>query len=399
MVLENKTKIIATLGPASFEEKVIKQLLEAGANILRINCSHNTPEQVEVLVEKIHRIREASGYDNVGILLDLPGPKLRLAEIENGSVFLETNSLVTLKAGMSLGNKSVLFIKSLEKLDFVKPNDHIFIDDGKIVLQVQEVLDETTITAKVVQGGEIKNSKGVDFPTSPIPGPDLTDKDFEFLDMACKLPVDFLAISFVRNANTIKNVKQVLVNSNKDIWVIAKIERKEALNEIDAILEVADAIMIARGDLALAVPPEQLPIVQIRLIEKANDKAVPVIVATQMLLSMVKNRTPTRAEVSDVSYSVMQGADAVMLSDETSVGEYPVLSVQMMKRIVVEALQNFNFDQYKSRLTTLGHGNIVEAVCYAAAAASFKLNSKAIVACTTSGYSVKLLTKYRPKPP
>lgn len=399
MVFERKTKIIATLGPKSQSQADIVELIKAGANIFRINCSHATKD---LATELLQNVRSASAFCNsidVGVMFDLPGAKIRLSDVSDGSTNLETGGVIRVKAGLETGNQDCLYIKSLENLDFVKPGDRICIDDGKVMLSVKNIHSRVELEAQVDQGGEVKSGKGVDFPDSPVPVSDLTDRDWDYLDLACELGVDFVALSFVRSSQTVRLVRDYISRRGRDIWIISKIERKEALENLDQIIEASDGIMVARGDLALSIPPERLPIVQIKIIEKANDKSVPVIVATQMLLSMVKNRIPTRAEVSDISYSVIQGADAVMLSEETSVGDHPQLAVEMMDRIAREALTVFNFDQYKLRLSTLGQHDIVEAVCYAAAAASFKLNSKAIVACTTSGYSVKLIAKYRPKPP
>lgn len=399
MVLQSKTKIIATLGPASEDLETIKKLILAGVRVFRINCSHSDNDKTYELISRIKKVREELSI-SVGVLLDLPGPKIRLNKINtnSNSMLISEGERVTFELGEKPCETGLLTTSSINDLNFLKVGDRVFIGDG-IIEFVVEAVKNGKATLKTICGGEIKGGKGIEFPDCDVPLPDVTERDFQNLDIVETAPVDFVAISFVRSRKTIDNVREYLTSKGKKPWIISKIERKEALEKIDEILEASDGIMIARGDLALAIPPEKLPNVQIKLIEKANDKAVPVIVATQMLLSMVNSPIPTRAEISDVSFSVSQGADAIMLSEETSVGKFPVRTVEMMTRIASEALKNFDFDQYKKRLTTLGEKDLVEAVCYAAAAAGFKLNAAAIVACTTSGFSVKLISKYRPKPP
>ena len=320
------TKIIATIGPASNEPEVITRLIEAGADVFRLNCSHSDKATRE---KTIKIIREASSKlkREIGILLDLQGPKIRVGKLRNGSVLLMDKKKIILTVENILGTSEKFQIVHFEKIiDSLEPAHRVLLDDGKIELSVIKKLNQNEMECQVIYGGELKDGKGVNLPDSDLRSiAPLTEKDIDDLKHGIDKEVDFIALSFVRTAKDIVDLKKMLPQKSF-IKVIAKIEKPQAVNDLDNILSVSDGIMVARGDLGVEMQPEKLPAVQKKLIQSANDKNVLVITATQMLESMINSPKPTRAEVSDVANAIFDGTDAIMLSAETASGKYPVLS-------------------------------------------------------------------------
>ena len=327
-----RTKIVATQGPATSTPEVLDAMIAAGVDVFRLNFSHGTHESH---AESYRRIREAIARSgrNVAILGDLCGPKIRVGHFENGSIEIAEGTQVTLTVRKVQGHEGLIPSEYEGLARDVKPGDSILMADGTRELRVDSV-DGTEIVCTVVRGGVISDRKGINLPNVEISTPSFTEKDREDCILACKLGVDYIAISFVRTAEEVLEVKEFIRAQGVDIPVMSKIEKPEAIKNIEAIIEASDAIMIARGDLGVEMPEEEIPLIQRELTRMAIDANKPVVVATQMLESMISSGMPTRAEVTDVAWAAMAGADAVMLSGETSVGKYPVEAVKMMNKIV-----------------------------------------------------------------
>ncbi|MCH7923620.1 MAG: pyruvate kinase, partial [Nitrospinae bacterium] len=327
----HKTKIVCTVGPASCRESVLKKLVKSGMSVARLNFSHGTLEGHR---ENIRRIRSvAAQLDRVVmVLMDLPGPKIRIGKLQNEPLVLKRGDNVTLTTSDVLGTASRISVNYDKLPESVSKGSLIFLNDGFIKLRVQEELGNE-VRCKVIIGGQLMSNKGLNLPGVKLLIDVVTDKDLDFVDFGLKEGVDAFSVSFVEKAEDIVKVKEFARKRGKPIYVVAKIEREEAVNNFDEILDVADAIMIARGDLGVQIPLEEVPVVQKQLIHKANLLGRPVITATQMLESMTENVRPTRAEVTDVANAILDGTDAVMLSEETAIGRYPVETVRMMARI------------------------------------------------------------------
>ena len=327
----HKTKIVCTVGPASCRESVLKKLVKSGMSVARLNFSHGTLEGHR---ENIRRIRSvAAQLDRVVmVLMDLPGPKIRIGKLQNEPLVLKRGDNVTLTTSDVLGTASLISVNYDRLPESVSKGSLIFLNDGFIKLRVQEELGNE-VRCKVIIGGQLMSNKGLNLPGVKLLIDVVTDKDLDFVDFGLKEGVDAFSVSFVEKAEDIVKVKEFARKRGKPIYVVAKIEREEAVNNFDEILDVADAIMIARGDLGVQIPLEEVPVVQKQLIHKANLLGRPVITATQMLESMTENVRPTRAEVTDVANAILDGTDAVMLSEETAIGRYPVETVRMMARI------------------------------------------------------------------
>jgi len=397
-VLSNprRTKIISTLGPASREPEKVTALIKAGVNVFRLNFSHGTHEQHQEMLECVQSASAKLGMP-VAILQDLSGPKIRISDVVGDYLKIEDEGEVVLK--LSRGEESdasTLYVENLDPTKILAPNQQILLADGIIELRsIKPVKDG--VLCQITKGGRIRSRVGIAFPDSEIDLPATTDKDLEDLEWGIRNKVDFVAISFVNNARDILKLREVVQQNKGDIRIIAKIERKSALRNIGEILDVSDGVMVARGDLGLELPLEQLPRIQKRLIEEGNFRGIPVIVATQMLHSMIASVRPTRAEVSDIAAAVMSGADALMLSEETAIGENPVLAVEHLGRIAQEAEREFDFAEYRPRLRDSDKATISDAVAYAAAAAAVKVEADAVIACTETGTSARLIAKYRPQ--
>lgn len=396
-ISERKTKIVATIGPATSSPEKIKEIIEAGVNVIRMNFSHGSHESHGETLKTIREVTDKIDSP-VAILQDLSGPKIRITEINEDNKVLDNNSTTKLFYGDN-SNKSTaneIYVSSLNPTKILKPGHMILLADGLIVLECSAV-NNTHVDCKVIKGGELRSRVGIAFPDSDTQLPATTEKDIEDFYWGLANNVDFFAISFVQRAEDIKRLRKIAAEKGKKITVIAKIELKIALDNIDEILEETDAIMVARGDLGVELPIEKIPLTQKMLIEKSNNKGKPVIVATQMLHSMVHSMRPTRAEVVDCANAVMTGADAVMLSEETAIGSFPKESVEYLHKISIEAETSFTFDEYKLRLRHMDSNNVPDAVAYAACAAATKVNAACIIACTETGTTARLVAKYRPQ--
>ncbi len=396
-----RTKIIATLGPASKSEKKIAELIDAGANIFRLNMSHGTHDEHRLIFMRVRKIA-ARKKKNIAILLDLCGPKIRVGEFENGEIEIKSGEEVIVSCDKTKGMQGLIPSQYKNLYKDVKKNDRILLDDGKLELKVQSIVDKQVI-CKVIYGGILKNKKGLNLPDSTISINSFTAKDKKDAQLAIELAADFLALSFVRDEKCIKNLKKFVTNAGGDIPVIAKIEKPEAIQHIENILTEADGIMVARGDLGIEMPAQQVPLIQKDLINKARLHGKPVIVATQMLESMITSSKPTRAEVGDVATAALSSADAVMLSAETASGDYPVLAVGIMDEILheMEAYQwrNGSFGEADfDKCAELMEGDR-KAIARAVKTLAQELKLQGIIVPTRSGSTAKVLSADRPAAP
>jgi pyruvate kinase len=391
-MIESRAKIVCTIGPASDSKAILFQLIKDGMDVARLNFSHGTHESHQKI---IRLIREGSRKYRkpVTILQDLQGIKVRVGLFEGGQVELRKGSRIYIHPGEGTGNEHNIFVSYPSLLKDAQKGDRMLLDDGLMQLSVTGKSEEALI-ARVVEGGILKDRKGVNLPGMKITLPSFTKKDRLDLELGLRMAVDYIAVSFVRNAEDIVSIREWLRKKGKDLPIIAKIEKPEALLNIDEILDVSEGIMIARGDLGVEVPPEEVPLIQKELIRKANNRGRLVITATQMLESMKENPRPTRAEATDVANAVIDGTDALMLSAETAAGEYPIQSYRMMDRIIrhTEQTQKVATD-YKSS------NSYPEALAYAAAKAAEDIGAAILVAFTKSGFTAGLVSKIRPKVP
>ncbi|MCK4538186.1 MAG: pyruvate kinase [Candidatus Krumholzibacteria bacterium] len=392
-----RAKIICTIGPASRDKATLKNLVEAGMNVARINFSHGSHEEH---LEVVKRIREISG--TVAIMQDLQGPKIRVGELGEEGVVLTTGSETVLATVDGSGSDGVIPVTYASLPDDVVPGDNIFLNDGLIHLAVKGVRDRD-VTCEVIHGGLLTSRKGVNLPGVRISSPALTEKDRADLDFGLDIGVDYVALSFVRSPEEVLEIQGIIRRADSAARVIAKIEKQEALDCIDSILEVTDGIMIARGDLGVEIPAEKVPIVQKELINACLKRGKPVITATQMLESMVSSKRPTRAEASDVANAVIDGTDAVMLSAETATGRYPVETVDVMGRIIEKA-EEFNRGRRKKSngdevISSDGDILFTDAICSGAAAVARDIDATAIAVLTHGGHTARLISRRRPDVP
>ncbi|MGD6802546.1 pyruvate kinase [Rossellomorea vietnamensis] len=395
-----KTKIVCTIGPASESVEQLTQLIEAGMNVARLNFSHGDHEEHGARIQNIRTAAEKTGK-TVGILLDTKGPEIRTNNMENGSLELEKGSEVIVSMTEVLGTTEKFSVTYESLIDDVHEGSKILLDDGLIGLEVIS-LDKSAgeIKTKVLNSGTLKNKKGVNVPGVSVNLPGITEKDANDIKFGIEQGVDFIAASFVRRASDVLEIHQLLEDHNAgNIQIIPKIENQEGVDNIDEILEVSDGLMVARGDLGVEIPAEEVPLVQKALIKKCNVLGKPVITATQMLDSMQRNPRPTRAEASDVANAIFDGTDAIMLSGETAAGAYPVESVQTMHNIASRAETALDFEDILSiRSKDSGH-NMTDAIGQSVAHTAINLSVNAIVAPTESGHTAKMISKYRPKAP
>jgi pyruvate kinase len=391
-----KTKILATLGPATSSKEVLKEMMLAGVDVFRLNFSHADYEGVKEKVCIIRELNQELGR-NTGILADLQGPKLRVGVMKEG-VVLEPGDKIAFKTGERFeGDANSAYMTYDAFPRDVKPGERILLDDGKLIFKVLDTNNVDTVNAEVVQGGPLKSNKGVNLPNTAISLPALTEKDIEDAIFAISLEVDWMALSFVRHAQDIKDLKELITkHSTYKIPIISKIEKPEAITNIDEIIAHSDGIMVARGDLGVEVPAEEVPLLQKLLVQKSKEARIPVVIATQMMETMMDSLTPTRAEVNDVGNSVMDGADALMLSGETSVGKYPVQVVAKMAAIIraVENIETVCRPTALPRLKT--ERFITKAVCYHAALMATEIQAKVIGTLTNSGYTAFQVSAWRP---
>jgi pyruvate kinase len=390
-----KTKIVATLGPASTGKEVLKEMILAGLNVCRLNFSHGSYDDHETAIKTIRELNHELGQ-NVAILADLQGPKIRTNEMENNGVMLEVGHEIKVLVEKVVGNKDRFSINYTKLPQDVKPGERILMDDGKIVLEVKSTDGKSEIICIVIQGGILSSKKGVNFPNTKISLPSLTEKDQLDLDFALDQNVDWVGLSFVRSARDIIELKHRISAKGSHAKVIAKIEKPEALECIDDIIHESDGLMVARGDLGVEVPFQNVPLIQKMLITKCIHKAKPVIVATQMMETMISSMTPTRAEVNDVANAVLDGTDAVMLSGETSVGKFPVEVIKTMTNIINE-METFNGIYNKEELPERNQVRFIsDSICFNACRLSQRVEANAIITMSFSGYTAYKIASQRP---
>ncbi|MBQ9816571.1 MAG: pyruvate kinase [Proteobacteria bacterium] len=402
-----RTKIIATQGPASSSPEVLDELIAAGVDVFRLNFSHGTHESHAESFRQIKAAIARSGR-HVAVLGDLCGPKIRVGHFEDGPIELIEGTQVTITVRKVPGHIGLIPSEYEHLAKDVKPGDRILMADGTRELRVESIHDETEILCTVIRGGQLSDRKGINLPNVEISTPSFTDKDKDDAAFACELGVDYLAISFVRTAKDVLELKEFIAARGADIPVMAKIEKPEAVQNIEDILNVSDAIMIARGDLGVEMAAEEIPLIQKELTRMAICANKPVVVATQMLESMISAGSPTRAEVTDVAWAAMAGADAVMLSGETSVGKYPVAAVKTMNRIVrmIEGYQN-HMDRFMSIVShehladyeESMNSQILEGLSRSTAKMARELNAKAIAVCAKTGTTARMVSEERPHAP
>lgn len=395
--LERQTKIVGTIGPASATAAMIERLLRAGMNCARLNLSHGTLEEHTRYLQTVRRTAQRLAVP-VAIMLDLPGPKYRTGHLRDGTAMLKKGSRFTLTTRPVEGNETTVSVNLPNLPQDVRAGDLVLINDGAIQLRVQEIKG-TEVRCRVIVGGQITPGRGVDVPGRRISAPFITDRLRQYLDFAIKQQPDYLALSFVRAAAEVEQVRAILQDKNCDIPIVAKIERGEAVRRFEPILSVSDGIMVARGDLGVDIPLEKVPLVQKEIIKKCNQAGKPVITATQMLESMVNSPRPTRAEVTDVANAIFDGSDAIMLSAETAIGKYPVESVRMMAQIARQTESHLPLER---RLVESGKEvklQTDEIISYNACHTAHQLGAVAIVAFTQSGSTARRVSKYRPPVP
>jgi pyruvate kinase len=396
MIPNNKTKIIATIGPASSSPQTLEELIRAGVDVCRLNFSHGDYEHHQQVIESIREINGRT-HHHAAILVDLQGPKLRIGIVENDSALLEAGKEIVLTTQECTGTAARLYINYHQLPSDVKEGELILLDDGKIKLRVTETNYKDEVKAVVENGGILSSRKGVNLPNTKVSLPSLTEKDLNDLAFALKMNVDWIGLSFVRKASDIAALRQIIAKENKPIKIVAKIEKPEALTEIDHIIHETDALMVARGDLGVELPMQDVPLIQKMLVQKCMRATKPVIIATQMMESMINNSTPTRAEVNDVANSVLDGADAVMLSGETSIGKFPVRVVEYMRNVVTSIEEKgfrYNRDQPPD---VTSDSYLSDTVCYNACLMASQVGAKAIVGMTRSGYTAFKVASQRPK--
>jgi pyruvate kinase len=393
--IRSQTKVIATIGPASASKEVLEQLFHEGVDVCRLNFSHGTHEDHLKVINNILELNQELNA-NVAILADLQGPKIRIGDVENNLVELKENEEVLFVTEKCLGTAKKLYLSYKEFPLDVKEGDFILVDDGKLKLEVIETNRKDCVKAKVIHGGMLSSKKGVNLPNTKISLPSLTEKDIEDANFALDNNVDWIALSFVRSADDLVQVKEIIRNKKKFARIIAKIEKPEALLDIDNIIDASNGIMVARGDLGVEVPFDQVPLIQKDIVKRCIERAKPVIIATQMLESMITNFRPTRAEANDVGNAVLDGADALMLSAETSAGKYPVQSIAAMQKIIDSTEKGFIFN--RDTLPVLASRTFLpDSICLNACRMVSQTNAKAIVTFTYSGYTAFKISSHRPQ--
>ncbi|GGI10221.1 pyruvate kinase [Gottfriedia solisilvae] len=393
-----KTKIVCTIGPASESVEKLVQLINAGMNVARLNFSHGSHEEHAGRIKSIREASEITGK-TVAILLDTKGPEIRTLDFEGGQAELKTGNEVIITTEPVMGTAEKFAVSYEGLIDDVHVGSRILIDDGLIGLEVIGI-EGKDIRTKILNSGLVKNKKGVNVPNVRVNLPGITEKDVSDIEFGIEQGIDFIAASFVRKASDVLEIRELLgKHSAEYIQIITKIENQEGIDNIDEILEVSDGLMVARGDMGVEIPPEDVPLVQKSLIKKCNILGKPVITATQMLDSMQRNPRPTRAEASDVANAILDGTDAIMLSGETAAGTYPVESVSMMNSIALRIEKSLQYDELFKKRQRENKGTITDAIGQSVAATALNLQVAAIIAPTESGHTAKMISKYRPKAP
>jgi len=391
-----KTKIIATLGPASSSKEMIKKLIKSGVDVLRVNFSHATHDEVERIVDDVNDLRKELG-SNVTLLGDLQGPKIRIGELEN-DIELKKNQSLSICSNLSESNGvDKVFISYPSFAKDVKPGENILVDDGKLIFKVISTNKKDTVDIKVVQEGVLKPRKGVNLPNTKISQPALTEKDIDDAKFAVKKSFDWIALSFVRSKKDVLQLRE-LIESQCDyhIPIISKIEKPQAIEKIDSIIKVSNGIMVARGDLGIEIPAEEVPLNQKKIVAKCKKRGIPVVIATQMMESMIDSLTPSRAEVNDVANSVMDGADAIMLSGETSMGKYPC---EVVKKIgdIIHGVEDSPLIKIPVDLPEIKSDRLItKSICKNAATIANEIGASAICTLTNSGYTGWQISSWRP---
>jgi len=394
-----KTKIVATIGPASSDEKTIRELILAGLNVARLNFSHGTHEEHTKAINTIRRVANELNRP-IAVFQDLCGPKVRITAFENDGVDLESGKTISLShtSESATGTSEDLYIKAFDPAKVMKAGERALLADGRIVLKAKEV-KKGKVLCEIIAGGRLRSRSGIAVPESKLELDPLTPKDLKDLKWAVENSADYVALSFVQSEHDVQKLRGHLEKLGSDIPIIAKIERAGSLDRINDIAESANALMVARGDLGLELPLERVPNAQALVIDTANFRGTPVITATQMLQSMVTEIRPTRAEVSDVATAVKDGTDAVMLSEETAIGKYPVQAVEVLDKIIRETERHIFLTEDAPSFKSSDRNIVPDAICYAACGAADKIAAQAIIAGTQSGNTARLLSKYRPRQP
>ena len=392
----NKTKIVATIGPATYDESILAEIIKEGVNVCRLNFSHGSHEEYLKVINDVRTLNDKKGY-HTAVLADLQGPKLRLGEVNNGAVEIHTGDKIVLTSEEMVGTQDRVFVSYPKLAQDVADGARILIDDGKIVLKVIKSDGKKDVEAKIIQGGFLRPNKGANFPDTKVSMPCLSEKDYADLNFALDHGVEWVALSFVRSAEDVRQVRAIIDEADSPAKVIAKIEKPEALKEIDEIISVADAIMVARGDLGVEIPMQDVPIIQKELVIKCRKASKPVIIATQMIESMIDSITPTRAEVNDVANAVMDGADAVMLSAETSLGNHPIEVIKAISKIITKS-ETFDEIYFHYKMPDPASKRFIsDAICFNATKMAQGVGATAIVTMSFSGYTGRKISSYRPR--
>jgi len=395
---ETRTKIVATIGPASSNIDTICNMIEMGMDVARLNFSHSSHETHLKNIQMIRTAEEKTGK-RIGILQDLQGPKMRIGKVENDSITLwEGKEFIITTENLPVGNNQIVSTNFNEIISQATPGATILLDDGYIILEVIKVESHNVIT-KVIKGGKLSSNKGLIIPRTKSTTPAITEKDIDDLKFGIQNGVDIVALSFVRSEKDIIELRSMMKLYGKILPIVAKIERQESLEHLESIIKEADGIMVARGDLGLEIEAEKVPLLQKEIIRKCRFFGKPVIIATQMLESMINNPRPTRAEASDVANAVLDGADALMLSSETSIGKYPLESIDYMNRIIFEAEKDISFKTKSKQDTISLTSEIYDAIANAGTVLAEQINARGIIALTKNGFTAMNLAKYRPNVP
>jgi len=393
----NKAKIVATLGPASESIDKIRDMANAGVNVFRINFSHGSHEYARMLVNRIRQVDNETDRYSLAILADLQGPKLRIGAVEEGAL-LEPGDLLTFTNEPCMGTAKKVFMTYKQFAHDVKVGENILLDDGKLLLKVKSTDGVSDVVGEVIQGGPLKSKKGVNLPNTRISLPCLTEKDLADLEVVMQEKIEWVGLSFVRSAQDVYELRRLLDDFGSNTKIVAKIEKPEAVVDIDNIIEATDGVMVARGDLGVEVPMQGVPLIQKMIVNKSHKAAKPVIIATQIMETMITSMTPTRAEVSDVANSVLDGADALMLSGETSVGKYPVEVIQTINKIIAHVeetseirVKTENPPRYRNERF------VTDSICYNASKIADQIGASSILTMTHSGYTAFKISSHRPR--
>ena len=394
-----KTKIVCTIGPASEKEEVLQELFLKGLNVARLNFSHGTHEEHKKTIDTIKKTREKLDLP-IGIMLDTKGPEIRIGNFNEEEIKLAQGDSFTLTTRNIIGDKTIVSVLYEGLPKDVKKGDRILIDDGLIEVKVEEIINGTDIRCKVLNGGTLKDHKGINIPNVSINLPAITKKDIEDIKFGIDNDIDFIAASFIRKATDVLEIRKILEENNGEhIQIISKIENQEGFDNIDEIIEASDGIMVARGDLGVEILTEEIPLIQKKIIKKCNIAGKPVITATQMLDSMIRNPRPTRAEVTDVANAILDGSDAIMLSGETAIGKYPIEAVETMHNIAIKTEESLDYLEILKSKLAIKDITTTNAISKATCTTAEDLGATAIITATSSGYTSKAISKFRPRAP